>query len=301
MNSKFRRFTLRFLKKMTFLPANMYVGYMYEYFTGKKLNLKDPKEFNEKIQWYKVFYQPDILTQLADKYEVRSYVKEKIGEEYLNQLLGVYNKASEVNFDELPNEFILKATHSSSHNLIVHDKSKVNKFEAKKKFYKWLHTNQYYRTGQEWAYKNIPPRIIAEKLLKEEAQPSLIDYKFYCFNGEAKFICVHIGRFNDHKKVFFDTDFNQLPYSTQKTLFNGDVKKPNKLKEMVCLANKLADRLPFVRVDFYLVNDKITFGEMTFYPGDGKLEFHPNEYNRIIGDYLKLPEIPKGEKRITKI
>jgi len=295
------KFKLRVLKKMTFLPASIYVRYNYEYFTGKKLNLKNPTEFNEKIQWYKVFYHRDLLTKLVDKFEVRSYVKEKIGEEYLNELLAVYNKASEVNIDELPKEFILKATHSSSHNLIVQDKSRINKFKAKKKFYKWLRTNQYYRTGKEWAYKNIPPRIIAEKLLKEEGQSSLIDYKFYCFNGKAKFIGLHLDRFKDHKEVFFDTDFNKLPFTKKNTPFDGELEKPAKLQEMVVLANKLADKLPFVRVDFYYVKHQIIFGEMTFYPGDGKKEFIPDKYNRIIGDYLILPEIPMGKERITEI
>jgi len=303
MNTKLRRFTLRFLKKMTFLPANIYACYAYEYFTGKKLNLKDPKEFNEKIQWYKVFYQPDILTQLADKYGVRSYVKEKIGEKYLNELLGVYDKASEVNFDQLPEEFILKATHSSSHNLIVHDKSKVDQFKAKKKFLKWLRTNQYFRTGQEWAYKNIRPRIIAEKLLKEEGKSSLVDYKFYCFKGVAKFLEIHLDRSENHKRAFYDLDFNKLPFRnvSLKKSIDKELEKPEALQEMIRLAEILSDEFPFVRVDLYYINNKIIFGEMTFYPSDGRKDFYPQEYNKAVGDYLELPKIPTGEKRITKI
>ncbi len=302
MMKSIHRFKLRMLKKMTFLPAKIYVTYMYEYFTGKKLNLKDPKEFNEKIQWYKVFYQPDILTDLVDKYTVREYVKKKIGEQYLNELFGVYDSVSEVDYEKLPNEFIMKATHGCSYNLIVHDKSKINKFKTRLLFHKWLNTSQYYRTGKEWAYKNIKKRLIAEKLLREEGQPSLIDYKFYCFNGKAKFIALHLDRAQNHKKVFYDTSFNKLPYTntTREKTVGDDLEKPSTLSEMVILSEKLADKFPFVRVDFYSIKGKIVFGEMTFYPGDGRNDFKPDEYNRIIGDYLTLPVIPKGKKRITE-
>jgi len=303
MNKSVRRFKLRILKKMTFLPSSLYAGFAYEYFNGKKLNLKNPKEFNEKIQWYKVFYRPKILTQLVDKYEVRFYVEKKIGQKYLNELFGVYDKASEVNFDELPEEFILKATHSSSHNLIVHDKSKVDQFKAKKKFLKWLRTNQYYRTGQEWAYKNIRPRIIAEKLLKEEGQSSLVDYKFYCFKGVAKFIEIHLDRAENHKRAFYDLNLEKLPFRnvSLKKSIDKEVEKPKALGEMIMLAEVLADKFPFVRVDFYYVQSKIIFGEMTFYPSDGRKDFYPEEYNKIVGSYMDLPNTPKGAKKIKQI
>ena len=207
-----RRFFLRHLRKMRFLPSELYVRYHYEYFSGKKLNLKDPKEFNEKIEWYKVFYRPKILNQLVDKYAVRQYVKEKIGEQYLNDIYGVYETAEAVPIDKLPNKFVVKATHTSSYNLIVSDKKKLNKANATKKFKKWLCKNQYYRMGQEWAYKDVKPRLIVEKFLKEDDKNSLVDYKYYCFDGKAKFIDVHIDREEDHKQGCFDLDFNLLPF-----------------------------------------------------------------------------------------
>jgi len=303
MSKSIHKFKLRMLKKMTFLPAKIYIPYMYEYFTGKKLDLYNPIEFNQKIQWYKVFYQPEELTNLVDKYSVREYVKEKIGEQYLNELYHVYDKVAEINFDELPNEFIIKATHGCGYNLIVNDKSTINKFKTKLLFHKWLNTSQYYRTGKEWAYKNIKKRLIVEKLLNEEGQPSLIDYKFYCFNGKPKFLGIYVDRAKTVKNGFYDTDFNKLPFSNKKNenTIDTDIEKPSTFEEMILLSEKLADKFPFVRVDFYSIKGKITFGEMTFYPGDGRRDFTPEKYNTIIGDYLKLPEIPKGKKRITEV
>lgn len=278
---------------MTFLPSKIYAHFLYEYFTGKKLNLQEPKEFNEKIQWYKVFYRPKILNQLVDKYEVRSYVKEKIGAKYLNELYGVYRKSKEVNFDKLPNRFVVKGVHASSYNLIVKDKSKLDTKKARKLFKKWLRNNQYYRTGQEWAYKDVVPKLIAEKFIEQEGTSSLIDYKFYCFNGRAKFVEVHLNRAQKHKRAFYDLKFEKLPFrnvSLEKSI-TEKIKKPDNFEEMIPLAEKLAATFPFVRVDFYSVKNQIIFGEMTFYPSDGRKDFYPEEYNTIVGNYFQIPEI----------
>lgn len=301
MLKKLNRLRLRYLKKMTFLTQEMYAHFSYEYFTGKKLNLKDPKEFNDKLHWYKVFYHRKILNQLVDKYEVRNYVEEKIGAKYLNEIYGVYYKPEEVDFNKLPDRFVIKAVHSSSHNLICKDKSKLNVKKSQRLFKKWLNTNQYYRTGQEWAYKDVTPKLIAEKFIEQEGQGSLVDYKFYCFNGKVKFVEVHVDRVNDHKNSFYDLKFNRLPFevATIEKPIEKDIKKPINFEQMIPLAEKLADKLPFVRVDFYSIKEQIIFGEMTFYPKDGKKDFYPDKYNKIIGDYFILPEIPKGKKDIT--
>ena len=287
------RFFLRNLRKMRFLPPKIYVKIHYEYFTGKKLNLDNPREFNAKLEWYKVFYRPKILTQLADKYEVRSYVEEKIGKQYLNELYAVHNNANDIDFDSLPKEFIIKANHTNTHNVIVKDKNNIDKKKVIRQFNKWLKKNQYYKRGQEWAYKDIKPKIVIEKFLKEKDRDTLIDYKFYCFNGKAKFIDVHIDRTDDHKQGCFDLDFNLLPFGKSKNYktISSDIDKPSNLSEMVLLAEKLADELPFVRVDFYSIDGKSVFGEMTFYPADARKEFYPDEYNLIIGDYFELPII----------
>lgn len=287
---------------MKFLPQKEYLKYAFEYYTGKKLNLDNPKEFNEKIQWYKAYYKPKILNQLADKYAVRKYVEEKIGNKYLNECLGVYDKINKINFDTLPNKFVLKAVHASSYNLVVKDKSKLNHKKVKRLLNKWMNTSQYYRTGLEWAYKDIKPRIIADKFLEEPNKEVLNDYKFFCFNGKPKFIKVDIDRGVENKRCFYDLDWIKQPYITKGKfkMYEGEIEKPTNLSEMTHLAEILADKFPFVRVDFYSIEGKTIFGEMTFYPADGRKDFVPDKYNKIIGDYFVLPKIPEGAKEITK-
>ncbi|MEZ4803713.1 MAG: ATP-grasp fold amidoligase family protein [Gelidibacter sp.] len=297
-----QRFIARTARKMRFLPSEIYVKYHYNYFTGKKLNLENPREFNEKVEWYKVYYRPKILTQLADKYEVRSYVEQKIGTQYLNELYAVYDNANAIDFDSLPNQFVVKANHTNNHNLIVKDKKNLDREKAIKLLNKWLKKNQYYRRGQEWAYKDIKPKLVIEKFLKETDKNTLVDYKFYCFNGKPKFIDVHMDREDDHKQGCFDLEFNLLPFGKSKNYksISSDIEKPSNLSEMIELSEQLADDLPFVRVDFYSVNGKSIFGEMTFYPSDARNDFYPDEYNTVIGDYFILPKFEKGQKIITK-
>jgi len=287
-----RKFCLRILRKMRFLPPKLYVRFHYEYFTGKVLNLTNPKEFNEKIEWYKVFYRPKILNQLVDKYEVRSFIKEKIGSQYLNELYGVFDKAEDIDFTSLPEKFIVKANHTSSYNLIVLNKQNLDKEESIKLFNKWLAKNQYYRMGQEWAYKDVKPKLIIERFLKEKGKNSLVDYKFYCFNGVPKFIDVHLDRENEHKQGCFDLEFKLLPFgkSSNYKSISSNLEKPNNLQEMIKLAKILSKELPFVRVDFYSVNGKTIFGEMTFYPSDARKDFFPEKYNLVIGNYFSLPK-----------
>ena len=292
---------LRILKEMRFLPPKIYAHILFENYTQKKLNLGNPIEFNEKIQWLKLYYHPKILNQLVDKFEVRKYVEKKIGSQYLNHIYGVYKNPNEVPFEDLPTQFVIKATHTSSHNLIVKDKKMIDTKSAIKQFKKWLSINQYYRTGQEWAYKDVEPRLIAEKYLNDAEKSSLIDYKFYCFNGVAKFLEIHFDRADNHKRGFYDFYFNPLPYSYVKKnkSINEKVEKPSNLKEMIKLSEILADKLPFVRVDFYSIEGKSIFGEMTFYPSDGRKDLIPDEYNKIMGDLIKLPKLQNGQSSIT--
>ncbi|WP_418645185.1 ATP-grasp fold amidoligase family protein [Tenacibaculum insulae] len=294
---------LRFLKKMTFLPQKVFLPFLYEYYTGKKLDLNNPIEFNQKIQWLKAFYQPKILNKLVDKYEVREYVIDKIGEEYLNELYGVYDSFAEINFEKLPEKFVLKVVHASSYNIICTNKNDLDLPKIKRKIKKWQAANQYYRTGQEWAYKDVAPKLIIEKYLKNNERDSLTDYKFYCFNGKAEFLEVHLDRAENHKRAFYDFDFKKLPfrYVSEDKSISEDIEKPVSLNKMKILAEKLSVGLPYVRVDFYEVEAKIIFGEMTFYPSDGRKDFYPNEYNKIIGDMFELPQIPKGKSKITEI
>ncbi len=287
------------LKKLKFLPQHLYVKIYYEYYTGKKLNLEDPKEFNEKVQWLKVHYRPKILNKLVNKYEVREYVREKIGPEYLNNLLAVYRNASAVDLDTLPDRFVLKAAHGYGFNLIVPQKSKLNSGKARYLFHKWFLRNQYYRGGLEWAYKDSTPYIVAEEFLEEPGKNVLDDYKIYCFGGKAKFVQVDRDRGGDHHKYFFDRQWCLMPFSKGVGKVSREaIAPPENWEKMFELAEKLADKFPFVRVDFYNLSGRIIFGEMTFYPGDGRQEFYPDIYNRIIGDYLELPDL--GDREYIK-
>ncbi|WP_299112932.1 ATP-grasp fold amidoligase family protein [uncultured Winogradskyella sp.] len=303
MLKKIRRFFLRHLRKMRFLPPKFYAKIHYEYFSGKKLDLDNPEDFNAKIEWYKVFFRPKILTTLVDKHKVRSYVKDKIGEQYLNEIYAVYDNPEDIDFENLPNKFIIKANHTNGHNFIVKNKEDLNKEKVIKLFKKWLGKNQYYRRGQEWAYKDVDPKIIIEKFLKEDDKNTLVDYKFYCFNGNPKFIDVHLDREEDHKQGCFDLEFNLLPFGKSKSYksISSELEKPSNLKEMVNLSKTLAEKLPFVRVDFYSVNGKTIFGEMTFYPSDARKKFYPEAYNKIIGDYFKLPKLNANQDVIEHI
>ena len=289
---KIRRFFLRNLRKVRLLPSKLYVKIHYEYFSENKLDLNNPKDFTEKIAWYKVFYRPKLLNQLVDKFAVRAFVEEKIGSQFLNTFYGVFDDINEIKFDELPEKFVIKATHTSGHNLIVRNKNKLNLDKTKKLLKKWLKINQYYRIGQEWAYKDVKPRIIIEKYLEQRNQKSLTDFKFYCFDGKAKFIDIHTDREDEHKQGSFDLNFERLPFGVSrfKQIYESP-EKPVNLKEMIECAEVLSEKLPFVRVDFYAIDGKTIFGEMTFYPSDGRKKFYPEKYNRIIGDYFTLPKI----------
>jgi hypothetical protein len=288
-------------KKLKFLPQAPYARIFYEYYSGKKLDLENPVEFNEKIQWLKVYYHPDILTKLVDKYEVRSYVKEKIGEEYLNELLGLYNKVSEINFDQLPNQFVLKTTHGYNNNIVVQNKADLNLRKSKYLLYKWMFRNQYYNGGQEWAYKNAPHRIIAEKYIPEIDHQGLSDIKFYCFGGTPEFIEVTVKQPQPERK-YFNTAWNHLKMGRMdQPDCEEHIKKPLNLEKMVELAAKLSNGFPFVRVDLYNIEGRILFGELTFYPADGRFPFYPEKYNKIFGDKIILPTIPEGQKEIKEV
>lgn len=284
---------------MIFLPQDVYVKINYEYYSGRKLDYNNPVTFNDKIQWLKVFYHREILHQLVDKYAVRDYVKEKVGSQYLNELYAVYNKPAEVDFEKLPNQFVLKGVHGFHLNLIVKDKNKLSLKKTNYLLNKWM-LKDHYRNGKEWAYKNVKPRIIAEKYLEEFGKDVVNDYKFFCFNGKPKYILVYMERDLQDLRCYYDLNWKKLPFTIEKNnLFEGEVEKPVNLNEMIVVAQKLAQDFPFVRVDLYNINSKVLFGEMTFYPNDGRKKYIPNEYNKIIGDYLELPKIPEGQKVIT--
>ncbi|WP_405409972.1 ATP-grasp fold amidoligase family protein [Maribacter sp. Asnod1-A12] len=290
------------LKKMKFLPQELYVKIYYEYYSGNKLDYNDLKDFNEKISWYKVFYRPKILNQLVDKYNVKAYVESKVGKHILNETIGTYDKVSKIDFDALPNKYVIKGVHGFHFNLIVNDKTKLNLLKSKYLLRKWMRKNQYYRGGMEWAYKDVKPLLLVEKYLEEMGKDIINDYKFFCFNGVPKFVQIDLDRGTNNYRCFYDMNWKKLDFCTEiSTFYQEEVEKPSNFDEMKEVAIKLADKLPFVRVDLYSINGKTIFGEMTFYPSDARRRFVPAEYNKIIGDYFILPKIPQGEKYITSI
>lgn len=265
-----------------------YLEFVYKERVGEKLNLENPKTFNEKLQWLKLYDRNPKYTKLVDKYEVREFVKETIGEEYSIPCLGVYNSAEEIDFDKLPNQFVLKTTHDSGTVIICKDKNKFDQKKAIKKLKKSL-KRKYYYLWREWPYKNVSPRIIAEKYMQDKNQSTLNDYKFYCFDGKPKMMFIIIDRGQKTKANFYDMKFNKLDIQQTYPNFDKNVEKPKQFEQMIELCKKLSKGIPHVRVDFYIINDKIYFGEMTFFDSAGFDKFTPSKYDEILGNYIKLP------------
>lgn len=278
---------------LNFLPDKIYLKWMFSAIVKEKLDLKNPKTFNQKLQWLKLYNRKDEYTKMVDKYMVREYIKEKIGEDYLIPLLGVYNHFDEIPFNELPNAFVMKCTHDSGGVVICEDKSHFDFEKAKKKINTCLKRNYYYR-GREWPYKNIEPKIIIEKYMGND----LKDYKFMCFHGEAKcsFVCSNRNTKEGLHVTFFDLDFHKMPFERHYPSSIEEIQKPIHYQKMLELSTILSKNIPFVRVDFYEIDGKIYFGELTFFPGNGTEEFTPRKYDELLGEWIILPNEVKNEK-----
>ena len=272
------------------IPDYIYLKMLYKHRTGKKLNLKKPTTYNEKLQWLKLYDRKPEYTRMVDKYEAKKYVADKIGKEYIIPTLGVWDSFDDIDFNQLPNQFVLKCTHDSGGLVIVQDKESFDIDLARNKIEKSLKSN-YYLRGREWPYKNVKPRIIAEKYMKEESNHELMDYKFMCFNGKVKctFVCSERFANSGLKVTFFDRDWNVMPFERHYPKSSKTISKPQNYEKMICLAEQLSKNIPFVRVDFYEVLGEIYFGELTFFPGNGLEEFYPEKWDAILGDWIKLP------------
>ena len=258
---------------------------------GKELDLENPKTFNEKTQWLKLYDRRPEYTQMVDKYEAKKYVSDRIGEEYIIPLLGVWDKFDEIDFDKLPKQFVLKCTHDSGGLVIVRDKDKLDKKAAKAKIEKCLKKNYYYYC-REWPYKNVKPRIIAEAYMEDAETKELRDYKFFCFNGVAKALFVATERQNKNEETkfdFFDMEYNHLPIKNGHPNAAVPPKKPKTFDEMKTLAEKLSVGVPSLRVDFYEVNGKCYFGELTLSHFNGMTPFEPEEWDYKFGEWITLP------------
>lgn len=257
---------------------------------GKRIDLKNPKTFSEKLQWYKLNARQPIMQICADKVAVREYLKELGYGNLLNDVHGVYSNVKEIDWDALPEQFVIKAAHGSGQNIIVSDKSKLNVKHAKRMLNSWLHQDISW-SGREWVYSGMPRRIIAEKFLKDETG-ELRDYKFFCFNGTPAFMQLEVGRYTEHNtRNFYDMDWNLMPFGKELPHNpNIVVEKPQMFEEMKRIAAELCKPFQFVRVDLYQVNGKIYFGELTFFPAGGAPDFVPAEYDEIVGKFWELKE-----------
>lgn len=277
------------------LPDKEYLEKIFKASMGYSLSLENPQTFNEKLQWLKFYDRKPAYTMMVDKYKVRAYIKETIGEEYLIPLLGVWDKAEDIDFDKLPNQFVLKCNHNSGLGMyICKDKSKLTENQIKairKNLTKGLQQD-YYLTGREWPYKNVPRKIIAEKYMEDKETGELMDYKFMCFNGKVNccFVCNNRFSVSGLNVTFYDTDWKVMPFERHYRRSNKPIDKPINYDKMVECAERLSKDIPFVRTDFYEINGKLYFGEITFYPGSGLEEFQPKEWDKKIGDWIKLPQ-----------
>jgi len=264
-----------------------YLKIAYLFKMNKKLNLKKPITYNEKLQWLKLNDRKAYYTELVDKYEVRKFVEKKIGRKYLIPLLGVWSNVEDIDFNKLPEQFVLKCTHDSGGVVICKDKFFLNVNKTKRKLSKTM-KNNYFWGQREWPYKNVKPRIIAEKYMSNKTEKDLRDYKFFCFNGEVKAMFVATDRGNDTRFDFFDVEFNHLPIMQHYLNANKKIKKPENFDKMVELAGVLSKGIPHVRVDFYNIDGKIYFGEMTFYHFSGWEKFEPSEFDYLFGKWIQI-------------
>lgn len=281
LNSKYNRF-------YRLIPDEFYLKILFKVRLNRKLDLRNPKAFNDKLQWLKLYDRNPEYTKLVDKYEVRKYISNTIGEEYLIPLIGVYDTFDEINFDELPEKFVLKCTHDSGGVLICNNKNKLDISVQKKKF-EYLLKRNYFYSKREWPYKNIKPRIICEKYMVDESGVELKDYKFFCFNGRPKALFVASDRGIDTRFDFYDMEFRHLPFSQHYKNGIKEILKPKGFEDMKKLASHLSQGMPHVRVDFYDIDGKIYFGELTFYHFSGLEKFEPEKFDYLFGSWLKLP------------
>ena len=278
----------------SFLPDKIYLKIKYKLIMGKKLNLKNPVTFNEKLQWLKLYDRNSDYTIMVDKSLAKDYVGNIIGSDKIINTLGVYDKFDDIDFNTLPEKFVIKPTHTSGDVFICKDKSKIDMKQLKKKTKKWLKRN-YYKVHREWPYKDIKRKLIVEEFMADSKQEDLVDYKVMCFNGEPKIIFTCTDRFESNLKVtFFDKKWEQLPCSRHYPASEKKIDKPYNFDLMLELSKKLSKDITFVRVDWYEINNKLYFGELTFYPGSGYEEFNPEIWDERIGQLITLRE--KGGK-----
>ena len=311
------------LKRAKWVPDKLFLSLCYWLKFRKPMNWRNPQGYNEKLQWLKLYDRRPEYSQMVCKYEAKKDIAKQVGEQYVIPALGVWERAEEINFDGLPDRFVLKTTHDSGTVLICKDKSLFNLQAAVKVLNKSLSRNYFYQ-NREWPYKTIKPRIIAEPYLADnpkcsdagkmpansalQAKFGLLDYKFMCFGGEVKLLFLDIGvvgnswgHASEYYRSIFDRDFHQMPFCETRAHYPGPIEKPECFDEMVCLAEKLSKGIPHLRVDMYYIDGQIKIGELTFFHGSGLTNcFDPESWNDTLGSWIQLPE-PTTKKRNQSI
>ncbi len=274
------------------LPDELYLRWIIRLECGRKLELENPKRFNDKLQWLKLYYRDPLWTQMVDKYGVKEFVSERVGDKYVVPCLGVWEKAEDIEWDKLPNQFVLKTNHDSGNNgvFICKDKSKIDTARWIKRINASLRRDTSI-PGREWPYKDVKRCVFAEEYL-EDASGELRDYKFFCFDGDVKYLFIATERQSggEVKFNYFDADFNDLGIVQQHPMSDKKIEKPKLFEQMKEMAAKLSKGLPEVRVDLYEVDGKIYFGEYTFFHHGGMVPFHPDKWDYIWGENVVLPE-----------
>lgn len=279
------------LNMFSFLPDSVMLSLQYRLKTGRKLSLKNPERFTEKLQWYKINYRNPLMHQLVDKYAVREYVKSKGLENILIPLIGKFSNVNEIAWEKLPNSFVMKTTNGGGglNVYVCTDKSKVTYDEIQQKFSD-IKPSRPRSLGREWAYYGLQPGLIIEKLLVNEQDPvaGVNDYKIFCYNGIPKYIIVDVDRYIGHKRNFYDTDWNNLNITSDCPGADREIPKPENFEEMINIAAILSEDFPYVRVDLYNCSGKIYFGELTFYPWSGYVVFNPDNADMLLGKDFEL-------------
>ena len=299
--SKFIRFVFENKYRMSWLatkgffnkmPDEKYLKMRFKAAMGRQLNLTNPKTFNEKLQWIKLYDRKPIYTTMVDKYLVKKYVSDRIGAAYVIPTLGVWDSFDEIDFESLPNQFVLKCTHDSGGLVIVRDKAKFDRNVAKQKIERSLKKNYFFQ-GREWPYKNVVPRIIAEKFVQDGNSQNLNVYKIFTFNGKPKLIQMIQGDKTEDETIdYFDVEWNLLELRQNFPNSKNPIKKPLTLNEMLALSERLAEseNTQFLRTDFYEVNGKVLFSEFTFFSDSGFAKFSPDKWDYVLGSWIALPE-----------
>lgn len=278
------------LHKYDSMPDEKYLKKVYAANMNKELNLQKPERFNEKLQWIKLYDRKPEYTTMVDKNVVKNYVAGIIGEQYIIPTLGVWDDPEDIDFDSLPEQFVLKCNHNSGLGMcICTDKSKLNVEQVKKELRKGLEQD-YYLTGREWPYKNVPRKIIAEQYMSN-GKEGLVDYKVHNFHGVPKLILVCKDRFEESglTEDFYSVDWEVLPVKRPGIQTSkAPMEKPKQLDEILSLSKKLSENIPFLRTDFYIIGQQVYFSELTFFPASGFKEFEPDEWDFILGSWIQI-------------